>query len=795
MKNVFLLLLVVLFSLHGNAQQSFQIVESGSDHPIPFVKIYPDLGAPFLSDLDGMFTVAPAVKSVRLTYPSFRDTTVIVADLVGTKISMTEQVQLVEEVVVVAGENPAHRIMRKVIERRKENHPLKNDAFTYNSYSKFIFDLNQDALAAIPENTTDTNLIDMRDFFGSQHLFMMESSSKRTFIPPYRDKEEILAYKVSGISDPLFSTFANSFQSFSFYENQFDILGKQYVNPIAQGGIERYLFILEDTTIVNADTTFTIFYRPRKGKTFEGMTGRLYINTNGYAIEKVLAEPYNDSTGITLRIVQEYSFENGVKWFPSKLTTEIDMHSLTVSSEIKDAYIIGRGSTYIEGLQLNPEIDKKGMNDNVVIETAENAGELEESEWEKLRKYQITEKESTTYHVIDSIGKAENFDRFLRIAKILGDGKLPLGKFVNLDLQRLLTFSNYEGYRLGAGLETSQNVLKHVQFGGYFAWGTRDKDWKYGGHSTIHLNRRKGIRFDLRYQQDVLERGGTAYHETFALVSTELYRYFYLSQMDRQRLGECVFSWDLKSNVEFKAIANYQRIWFTQGYRFAQMAENIDLAEAGVELTWNILGKSMIVGNKKVPVGKKYPQVRLKAMKGWKGIAESDLNYLRLNAEISHVTRVSTIGKLKWKIAASKVIGNVPLTLAFNGNGTGQSWNVSVDNTFETMPFGSFFTTEQVSVYTRFMFSAIKTKAKWNEPQFGLHHAFGYGRFANRADHAWTFETMDKGYYEAGLIFNGMLVSSNLSIGLGGFYRYGHYANADWKQNIVPKIVFSLLID
>jgi hypothetical protein len=111
------------------------------------------------------------------------------------------------------------------------------------------------------------------------------------------------------------------------------------------------------------------------------------------------------------------------------------------------------------------------------------------------------------------------------------------------------------------------------------------------------------------------------------------------------------------------------------------------------------------------------------------------------------------------------------------------------------MPFGSFFTTEQVSVYTRFMFRAIKTKAKWNEPQFGLHHAFGYGRFENRAEHAWTFETMDKGYYEAGLIFNGMLVSSNLSIGLGGFYRYGQYANADWKQNVVPKIVFSLLID
>ncbi len=796
MKNVLIFMSVVLLSNLGRAQQNVQIVENGSENPIPFVKIYPNAGTPFLSDLDGWFTIAPNVTSVRLSYPSYRDTTVIVADLVGTKISLIEEVQLVEEVVVVAGENPANRIMRQVIDRRKENHPLKNDAFTYTSYSKFVFDLNQDALAAIPENTTDTNLIEIRDFFGIQHLFMMESSSKRSFIPPYRDKEEILAYKVSGISDPMFSTFANSFQSFSFYENQFDILGKQYVNPIALGGIDRYLFILEDTTIVNQDTTFTIFYRPRKGKTFQGLTGRLYINTNGYAIEKVLAEPYNDSTGITLRIVQEYSFENGVKWFPSKLTTELDMHSLTVSEDVKDAYIIGRGSTYIDSLQINPEIDKRGLNDNVTIETAENAGELEESEWETLRKYEITEKEKTTYHVVDSIGKAENFGRFLRIAKILGEGKVPLGKYINLDLQRIARITNYEGTRFGLGLETSQQLIKPIQIGGYFGYGIRDKEWKYGGYSTFHLNRRKGIKFDLRYQQDLIERGGTAFHDQSMLISTEAYRNFFLSQMDRQRLGELVFSWDVKSNLTVKPFVNYQRIWFTRGYSYSQLpGASIDLAEAGFELTWNILEKSMIVGTKKVSLGKKYPQIRIKAVKGWKGIAESDINYLRLNAEINHVARVSTIGNLRWKIAAAKVFGNVPLTLAHNGNGTGQFWNVSVENTFETMPSGTFYTTEQVSVFTRLMLRPIKTKAKWNEPQFGFHHAFGYGNFENRADHAWTFETMDKGYYEGGFIFNGMITTSTASIGLGTFYKYGHYANADWKQNFVLKIVLSTLIN
>jgi hypothetical protein len=796
MKNFLLLFIFGIISLNALSQTKYQILELGTDEPIPFVKVTPNVGTPFLSDLDGYIELDESVTVVQLNYAHFEDTTIALSETTGNILHMKYGEQDVEEVVVVAGENPAHRIMRKVIDRRKINHPLKNDAFTYKSYSKFKFDLNPEALASIPDSTTDSNWIDMRSFFGKQHLFMMESTSKRTFIPPYRDKEEILAYKVSGISDPMFSTFANSFQSFSFYENQFNLFGNNYVNPIARGGINRYLFILEDTTVVNMDTTYTIFYRPRLGKTFSGMTGHLYINTNGYAIEKVIAEPYNDSTGITLKIIQEYDFVDGKKWFPSKLTTEMDLRALTVDSDLKNAYVIGRGSSYIEDVQINPEIDKKGMNDNIVVETAEGAGELSEDEWERYRKYSITDKETETYHVVDSIGQEMNFDRWLKVLKILAEGKVPLGKFVNLDLQRLLAFRNYEGYRLGAGLETSKRLMKNIQFGGYFGWGTRDREWKYGGHATFHLNKKKGIRLDLRYQQDIIERGGISFHENFPLISNDLYRQFYIAQMDRQRLGEMVFSWDIKSNIELKLIGNYQRIWFTQDYQYANLnANEFDALESGVELTWNILEKSMMIGDRKVSLGKRYPQIRVKAVRGWKGVFESDLEYLRLNAEISHATRVATIGKFHWKVAAMKVIGNVPLTFAHNGNGTRQFWNVSVMNSFETMPSGSFYTTEQVNVFTRFLFRRIKTKATWNEPQIGLHHAIGYGNFTNREAHQWTFETMDNGYYEAGLLIDGILTSNFTSIGLAAFYNYGHYASSDWTQNLVPKVVISFNLE
>jgi hypothetical protein len=256
----------------------------------------------------------------------------------------------------------------------------------------------------------------------------------------------------------MFSTFANEMQSFSFYENQVQLLGKYYINPIALGGTRRYLFIIEDTTIVGKDTTFTIFYRPRKGKNFDGMSGYLYINTNGYAIEKVIAKPFGDTSGTQLRIVQEYAFLNDKKWFPVKLSTDL---VLPLNVSVEGLEIIGKGSTYIRNVSFDEKQIKKGNFDNVSVVVSEDAADVGNDEWEKVRQYGISDKEKRTYEMIDSLSAANNLDRRLKAFKVLSEGKIPMGYF-NLDLNRLLDYNLYEGLRLGGGLETSRKLMKPV---------------------------------------------------------------------------------------------------------------------------------------------------------------------------------------------------------------------------------------------------------------------------------------------------------------------------------------------
>jgi hypothetical protein len=801
MRELWLLMLISLLSFSGFGQQVYFVKDSTTGESLPFVKAFPNVGNPVLSGIDGDVEVGGEITSMRLHYMGYKDTTIVLSNTMDYTLWMQPDIatQSIQEVTVKAKENPAHRIMQRVIDNRKKNHPLANDAFTYTAYSKFIFDLNQEAIENIPENTKDSNLLQLRDFFSKQHLMVMESSSNRTFIPPYRDKEEITAYKVSGFSDPRLSTFANGMQSFSFYDNQFDLLGANYINPIARGGIKRYLFIMEDTTVVDADTTFTIFYRPRLGKNFDGLTGRLFINTNGYAIEKVIAEPYEDPTGWGIKIVQEYDFIEGKKWFPIKLITELDMKSVTVNANVDNSYLTGRGKTYIDSIRLNPEI-KRSFNDNISLSTAEGANELDSTEWSARRKYEISEKEKKTYSKLDSLSEEHKFEKRLGILTSLLDGKLPIKKF-NLDLERLVDYNKFEGWRLGAGLETSERLWKPFQIGGYFAWGTGDKSWKYGGYSTVHLNRKRGMKFDFQYQKDVVERGGRYVDDnTRGLSDPNLLRDFFISQKEEQQLLSATFSSDIKANMNVKLIGNYQYIRSTDAYVFMQQSGSsmgiteYNLFETGVELNWSIGERFMLLGNKKFSQGKKHPTIFVRALKGWKGIVDSDFDYYRMNIDISQSINLRGVGKLHWKATASKLIGEVPLFLAFNGNGTGDAWDVSVINSFETMVNSSFYTTESASLFTRIDFKPIRTKATWNEPAFSLHHAMGFGNFEGRENHSLQFETMDDGYTEVGTIFGGIWTPNIASLGIGVFYRYGSYANTDWKQNIVPKISFSLAL-
>lgn len=789
----YLLLSFGLVSFVFSYAQRIQVLETETANSIPFVKIYPFNGQPFLADIDGFFTLPADCQSFTLRMNEYVDTTF--AYNFQQQVFMRALGKSIDEVTIQPGINPAERIMELAIQNRKKNHPMSDLSFQYTSYSKLVITINPDALAAIPDTTTDSSLISMRAFFNKQYLFLMESTTEKSFEPPFREKEEITAYKVSGFTNPLFSTFASELQTFNFYENQFSIFGKTYINPLAFGGVRRYLFILEDQTINGiGDTTFTIRFRPRLGKNFDGLKGVLYINSQGYALEKVIVEPAleDKSQPVAPKVVQEYAFINQKKWFPVKLSTEVVFKSIVFEEDLKDAYAIGKGTTYIDQIKLGADLKDVHFNVATVV-TKDDAGEKDSVHWQQTRKYELSEKEQNTYKIIDSLGKAENFEKVLSIFSTLAEGKLQTG-YIQFDLARLLNFNGYEGFRLGLGIETSNKFSKRFLVGSYVGYGFKDKQLKYGGYGTIKINKTHFVNAHIRFQDDVFERGGTSFYSLEKkLESSTYYRNLYIQNMERQRLAEIGFSAYLTPNLKIYSGINYQRIYLLDNYSIqlapslSNLASPFEVAETVVECIWKIGDKVKYIGEKRISTGSKWPTIRAKAAFSIPSFYQSTLHYQRYAMDIYQTIPIRGTGNFTYLVSLGHLVGEVPLYLSFVAPGTGGEWNLSVANTFETVKPSSFYNTSIASNFMRFSFKKIKTGVKWTSPQVNLHHAIGFGTFDQKSEHNFNFQSFSKGYFEGGVLINNLLNISTTGLGIGCFYNYGAYSSANALANFMFK--------
>lgn len=793
MKNILLpFLFLFLTSTVFSQEITVQVIDMQTETPVSFAKISDGVGSPFMTDIDGKVKIA-IIESRLYSFRFFdyKDTVVKGSELIkNPKVYLAPDAQVYEEVVITPGENPAHRIIQNVMNNKNQNDPLKNNSFTYESYSK-LYVTGELAEGVNKDTITDTTMIKAMDMLDKQYLFLTETRATRSFNPPNYDKEVVTAYNASGIKDPLLATIVNQFQSFSFYDNNFELNQKEFINPIAPGGLRRYLFILEDTLFhpETQDTTYTIRFRPRKGKNFEGLEGYLYIHTKDWAIERVIASPHGEGLVLKAKIIQEYDVVGDKKWFPKKISTELNF-GINFNGY---GDLIARSSLYISDVKFDQPL-KKGFNP-VSVEVEEGALE-KASTIAEVRGDTYTGKEERTYTAVDSIAQKSNLNRMLQAVKILSTAKVPIGKF-SIPINKVIYYNHYEGIRLGMGLETNRRMSKIVQVGGYFAYGLRDKEWKWGGDLSFMFDQKRLIKLKLHYSDDVHERGGTdMYDDAFNLTTQGIYRDFFVNLMDRERFAGINLSGLIRQNMKVQLFANYKRFTFTDQYYYAPLFtqngtdDNFDIAEAGIVFNWNIREKVMILENRRVSLGTKWPKITVKAVKGLGGVFDSDYDYYRFRLTVYQDFKIRGAGTLSLVSKSGMTIGNVPLTLSQIHEGTGKPLSLSVSNTFETMVPAEFFSDKHSSLFFRYTFLPIKSNINWFRPTFVIHSAAGFGEMKNSTDHReFEFNTPDKGFYESGLVIDNVLVTAGvMGIGVGAFYRYGPYQLPTMSDNFFYKV-------
>lgn len=795
---------LLLLAMGGLAQATLQgrVVDDKTSEPLAFVHIVPEgQREGGTSDIDGRFSIAVNAPQVllRFSYVGYKPTEVVVKEGTAVVVRMERATFELRAVEILPGENPAHRIIKQVYANRKANDGLRNRAHRYTSYSKTVFTAALDsAVMNDPEKLAalDSSDRESAEWLEKQHLLLIESATKRTFIPPASEKEEVLAMRVSGLKDPSMLALAASTKTFSVYEPQIALGEKTYLSPIGPGSTERYLFILQDTLFQASDTVYIISYQPRSGRKFDALKGVLYVSTDGYALQNAIAEPVERAGNVSVKLQQQFAKVGGKAWFPVQLNTFLYFDGL----EVNNFKVVGIGRTYLKDIRFDEPIAKREVRGPEFV-MDRIATRRDDAFWDTLRTDALEEKELRTYVTIDSISEAENIERKIRWLGYLASGRAGLGP-VDLLLDKVLAYNGYEGLRLGAGLATNEKVSRYASLGGYFAYGFGDKAWKYGGDLTIRPWQGKGPTLRTFYAFDVDESGGVAFQGPRRPFSSENYRMLYVDRMEQiERAGaELAF----RVNSSLRMWVGTERADRTNllGYRFIrsssdQVTVSTDRFVTGaisVGLRFAFREQVASLPDRQFGLGTRWPVLYLNVWRSVPGLWDGELEIWRINAMIEKTFRLRMLGDLSIRAMGGMAEANAPYAFLYNLRGTFSTRApIATQNTFETMRPNEFLADRYVALHVRHSFGNLLFKREKFRPVPVVVANAAWGALDKPGVHdGFTFSELNSGYYEAGLQIDNLLRSGFSSFGVGAFYRLGPNAFPDAMDNLAVKLTLGL---
>ncbi|MBK6346598.1 MAG: carboxypeptidase-like regulatory domain-containing protein [Bacteroidales bacterium] len=782
---------------------SGRVCDSATLEPLAFVNIVINNGRQGgVSDIDGRFNLRSdaAIETLGFSYVGYNKLVLPVdKSSSGLQVKLTRFETELSEVLILAGENPAHRIIRNAVENRKLNNPSNIPSYAFTSYDKMIFTINADSLKGDGSTPLDSSDMRLLEVIENQHLFIMESVAEHKYLYPGRNHDKIIATRVSGLKDPLFVFLISQMQSASFYDDLISMAGTNYLNPISPNSEKLYFFHLKDTIYSekSGDTTFVIGYKPRPGKNFDGMKGLLYISNNFWAIRNVIAEPARPNESFDMRIQQMYEFIGGRQWFPVQLNTEVVFNTINLNKSKP----VGIGKSYRRDINLDAEVIGRQLS-NIAVEITPEATRQNKSVWDKYRIDSLTQREINTYHIIDSLGSANSFDSKLKGLSALLSGKLPLG-YVDLDLNRILRYNAYEGFYLGLGLHTSERLTKRASIGGYAGYGFADKDVKYGADLLIKLERYGNATLKVSYAYDLLESGGTAFFDdNISVFTPENYRRFYVTRMDISETAEAMMGFRmfryLKAGLGIARShkkASYEYVFqhsqddpyvLTSDHTFGKLV-------AGIKFAWG--EKFIRSSEKQASLGTRFPVMWIQYTGGRKGLLDGQFNYDRFDLKLTYSFITRLIGKTSIQLAGGLINHAAPCSEMFNGQGSRASTiSVFSPGSFATMRTDEFLNDKFGAIFLTHNFGNLLFRSENFEPEFAVVLNAGVGSLKEPWRHRFTSDpavSMKEGYYEGGFLVNNLLKTSISGLGFGLFCRMGPYSFDEFKNNLTFKLSLS----
>lgn len=828
MKHFFLFFFFLTLSLHAQFQLSGIVKDASTNKALAFATISIHSGSTTITDVDGKFSINSKTifNSFSVSYIGYiKKNVTVTSNKKFYTVLLSQKTDKLNEV-VISNENPALVIIRKVIENKNKNNPQqKLNSFEFKSYNKLIVTANPDSINSKIDSTfifknngttsikIDSSNYKFQSIVSKRHLFQTEKLSQFQY-NSNKLKETILGTKMAGFNKPIYEIIGFNLQSFSIYDSSYELFETKYNSPIANDALNDYNFKLLDSVIIEGRNTFMIYFKNKKKRKASGLEGVLYIDQNNFAVAKAIMRIKGilDISGI-----HDFHFiPTEQLWFPTHTTFKIikgknddDITILggtiqfdgDVEKDFKTrkktasdySYLLSETANFDFKYNIPIEIQKNFL----AIEIKEDAIDKPETFWNKYRNDSLDFRSNKTYAALDSIAIKKRIANRLHFGRKIINGYLPIS-FFDLDLRKIFSYNNYEGFRLGIGGITNERFSKNFRIEGYTAYGTKDGIFKYNLGVANRIDKISNSWIGLSYTNDVQEIAHTLYP-----IEKRPFKLYDPRPINISTFFNYV-SW--KTYLETKFIPKTESMWaisrtFVEpkfNYVFNvndKLYTNYFMTTAMVSLRWNPFSDYMQTPDGRVEVEKRFPKFTFQLTKSIPKLWENNFNFGKVDFKTEYEKKYLNGQKTSLLFETGLAFGDIPLTHLYNTSPNNitketilQRITFAGKNSFETMYFNEFFSTEFVYFQFKHSFKRI-TILKKVKPSLVVVSRMAWGNLHNREQHVGLdFKTLNKGYFESGIelnqIFNGL--------GLTAFYRYGPNQLALFEDNIAIKLSYAL---
>lgn len=690
-----------------------RVSDAATMEPLAFANVFfKGTNTGTTTNFEGFFelTTGQSVDSIVVSFIGYEPETVpVVIDSVQViNFQLFPAMTYLKRVVIVPGENPAHRIIRNVWSSKDEINPDRLNAWDQDNYTRTQVYLRRFFDRSYDKDTFSEGLFNSFAITSNENsvpalpVFLGETWSTLHFLRfPQREKVVIRATRTNSLADVETALVVQLIQKstrYNFHNNHVRILDRNFVSPTSTAGMFYYRYYLIDSLYIDNMYCYEIKVVPKRDEDLV-FNGTIWIHDTTFALKRISVEVgrgANLNFVQRIKIQQDLSPSSGGIWYPVKTRILADAVNIFISSTILS-------DSFTEGVNHPPGFY------NTELEYADNLI-TDDSEFAMLRSYNTDGIDSLTDQNITMLKSSAKAKVLAAIVSMSVKGYLNLGKVEVGPYLLLFSTNEVEGHRFRLGYRTTPSLSDLWLSKGFLAYGTLDKKVKYNIQIERFLSKRYWSRAGVQYSQDVENLGALdEFYNPDAFLSFAS-SFGGSDKLNSIRLGRLWFETDIFRGFTQKVVFRYKSYMpVSPDYHFAWYGNaaktDINTIIRVSEITFTSLyqPKATFIVDKheRFPVAiRKSPAFTLNYTIGIKGMLKSDFSYHIASLSVKQSIIPGSFGVIFYNLSVSKCFSQLPYPLltVFPGN---ESFFRS-DRLFNLMSYGEFIADQSATLFVSY---------------------------------------------------------------------------------------------